>query len=1287
MNSAASVTTLERGLIFSESPGDSNYGIGNGSSATGDTYSFGLAALGERAFGSLNSGSNNSTLGFQFTNNTGFTLSSFSLGYFGELWRLGNTGRADRLDFQYAIGGASWASATYTPAAGLSYTGPSASTAVGPYNGNFNRTWVSGTISGLSIAPGTNVYFRWLSFDAAGADDGLGLDDLRLSVSSRSLTWDADPSTAGVQDGAGIWSNGVDRFRDLTMQQEWDNCSPDRVTFGSGGGGGAHTVTVSGTVAASDLVFAASSPTYTLAGGKVSLRGTVEVLQDAAIESDVEFKALTTWTVASGATLAISGDTSGNGGLVKAGTGTLELSGVATHTGDTHVAAGTLVLAGGNPIPAGTTVSVASGATLSLAGSGNRIDDTAAVVLEGTQTQAGAGSQAVFNLNGSSETVRTVELTNGRVETGAGELTVGRALFSRPSPNSAANSSVSGKLGVGDATVIIAAWLGSHPTADLAIPAVVSGSASSSIRRDDAGWITFTADNVDFEGSLALLGGRTILVNAGRFPAASEYSLQPGSTLRIENIAVNDNNRLSNTAPFRIGGGTFAYVAQSVGGSSESLGSLTPDPGMGLVQVTTGTSGVSQLTFAGLGTRATGSSILFRATNSSETISTNLGVAGAVTPAITLTGQANGYIGGWAFMDASSTLAEFAYYDTTAAGGLGSIRAPNATEFVTNLSTPGANVRITATGSSAAPTGSQTYNSLNLTPNSATAATISFSGAGAVLTLSNGGLMKGSGTGIGTITGAAGGITSTTNELHVFVNAGSLNLSSPVVNNAGNPLSLTKSGSGTLNFTANTSATGTFTVNSGTVLLNSGGNANSFANVSLNGGTLSITAAERIGNASPVRMFGLAVLSVSAATETIGPLTVQGSAQVLGTATLALNGTVTRDASSGVGSILIGISTLNLSSGGQLFEIEDHPIAPIEMVISSTIHNAGGSGGPATSFTKSGTGALLVSGTSGWTGGTSVTGGTLLIGANSAFSASNGALTITNSAFHAQSNVVSVGTLSLSDGRLLGAGTITLTSGTTVSSGDSRITPELVLGSPAGARTFQVNGLLEMDRGMHGVGGAVIKTGSGTLLLAAGGFHSYTGTTAVATGTLHMDGVLLGAGGGVSVSAGAALVGSGTMERSVNVSGTLAPGSDSIGRFTVNDLTLNPGAVLVVQLAGDHGPGCPDGHDQVVTTGTTATTIGGATLSVLSFGGFIPSVYGTTYVIVNNLGTSPVSGIFSGLAEGTVFTAAGAELAISYVGGTGNDVVLTAVPEPSVVWLTVLGVLGVRPTRRAQPTG
>ena len=71
------------------SANNGQYNTGTGSGTGGDVYSFGAVASTERAFGTLFSGTLNSTIGAQFTNNTGSTVTSLDVSYIGEMWRAG----------------------------------------------------------------------------------------------------------------------------------------------------------------------------------------------------------------------------------------------------------------------------------------------------------------------------------------------------------------------------------------------------------------------------------------------------------------------------------------------------------------------------------------------------------------------------------------------------------------------------------------------------------------------------------------------------------------------------------------------------------------------------------------------------------------------------------------------------------------------------------------------------------------------------------------------------------------------------------------------------------------------------------------------------------------------------------------------------------------------------------------------------------------------------------------------------------------------------------------------
>ena len=159
------------------------YTAGTGSSNTGDTYSFGASGSTERAFGMLLSGTITSTIGASFTNNTGSTITQLEISYTGEQWRLGALDRTDRLDFQYSLDATSLTTGTWINVDDLDFNAPNSTGTVGALDGNSaaNRSVISATITGLSIEDGATFWIRWTDFNASGADDGLAVDDFRLT--------------------------------------------------------------------------------------------------------------------------------------------------------------------------------------------------------------------------------------------------------------------------------------------------------------------------------------------------------------------------------------------------------------------------------------------------------------------------------------------------------------------------------------------------------------------------------------------------------------------------------------------------------------------------------------------------------------------------------------------------------------------------------------------------------------------------------------------------------------------------------------------------------------------------------------------------------------------------------------------------------------------------------------------------------------------------------------------------------------------------------------------------
>lgn len=186
--------------------------------------------------------------------------------------------------------------------------------------------------------------------------------------------------------------------------------------------------------------------------------------------------------------------------------------------------------------------------------------------------------------------------------------------------------------------------------------------------------------------------------------------------------------------------------------------------------------------------------------------------------------------------------------------------------------------------------------------------------------------------------------------------------------------------------------------------------------------------------------------------------------------------------------------------------------------------------------------------------------------------------------------------------------------------------------------------------------GGLDKNGAGLLVLNAN--NTYAGTTTVNNGTLQVNGsqpvspVLLTGGtlGGTGVV--------GTVTVSGSFAKTIAPGA-SVGVLTCGNVTLSSNTTFAVEL---NGPAPGSGYSQLNVNGTIA--LSNALLNILP--GFEPPV-GTAFIIINNDGSDPVFGTFAGQPEGAILNGNGIPFQISYVGGDGNDVVLTRVSPPSGV--------------------
>lgn len=181
-------STLQ-GWYHSRTGTGTTYLTGTGSSNTGGLYSFGSAASSDRALGGVPS--SNATVGaltwgVRLVNNTGQTVNSITVSYYGEQWRVSGVNASQTISFYYQIGSnlTSLTAGTWSPNTFMDFASPVPNGSAAALDGNAaaNRVLLSQTFS-VTIAAGEEIMLRWVDIDHAGADHGMAIDDFSVSFS------------------------------------------------------------------------------------------------------------------------------------------------------------------------------------------------------------------------------------------------------------------------------------------------------------------------------------------------------------------------------------------------------------------------------------------------------------------------------------------------------------------------------------------------------------------------------------------------------------------------------------------------------------------------------------------------------------------------------------------------------------------------------------------------------------------------------------------------------------------------------------------------------------------------------------------------------------------------------------------------------------------------------------------------------------------------------------------------------------------------------------------------
>ena len=160
-------------------------------------FSFGTASSTDRALGSRATsnwtGHGTVAFGVRLVNNTAQTITAFNVSFTGEQWHKNGGPTAHTLPLQYQVGASSITAGTWTSVATFSSPVNTGTIATLDGNASANRRGVAGRITGISWAPGAELWLRIADGNESGSEQALGIDDLVFST----------------EDGSGLYFNGA----------------------------------------------------------------------------------------------------------------------------------------------------------------------------------------------------------------------------------------------------------------------------------------------------------------------------------------------------------------------------------------------------------------------------------------------------------------------------------------------------------------------------------------------------------------------------------------------------------------------------------------------------------------------------------------------------------------------------------------------------------------------------------------------------------------------------------------------------------------------------------------------------------------------------------------------------------------------------------------------------------------------------------------------------------------------------------------------------------------------
>ena len=319
-------------------------------------------------------------------------------------------------------------------------------------------------------------------------------------------------------------------------------------------------------------------------------------------------------------------------------------------------------------------------------------------------------------------------------------------------------------------------------------------------------------------------------------------------------------------------------------------------------------------------------------------------------------------------------------------------------------------------------------------------------------------------------------------------------------------------------------------------------------------------------------------------------------------------------------------------------------IDPVGSAITLVPSAISGSG----ALSSDGAGEAVLSGTSAYTGPTTVAAGTLSLKSAGALGSTSGVTVATGAVIDLSGGITVPASVNMVDL----SGTLETKDSAGVDTWAGSVAPN------AAGSSVSASGGAKLVLG--GAGGALSGSGpmgvsAGSLVQLAGPGGSYTGAISVRTrGTLIVDAAYPGCD--VTMGAGSTLDGTGSIGGVVSQGATVAPGdgSGAPGMLTLGNLDLSVSGSSLDTVLGGAATG---EFGEVRISGSGSANVAGATLAV-SFARGFTSQPGQIFDILDS--QNATNGVFAGLGPGAVFMVGSEKFQISYDGGaTHHDITLT----------------------------